>query len=126
MIDFAEGLRRLLAGTAPDGSPVASYRTDLQRIGEATDSHYQPCRNGLHLCGTTDDGDQPVTMGNWILSPSDAQAAFSTLLDRLDNIPAFEADFVLDLQIDGDCVGDVLCNRQGLTALLREYEADRR
>jgi hypothetical protein len=124
MIAFAEGLRRLLAGTAPDGSPVAMYRTDLQGLGDATDSFYSPCRTGLHLCGATDDGDQPTTMGNWELSPADARLAFKWIADRLDEVPVEQADFILDLQVNDDCDDGLACNRQQLVALLCKCEAE--
>lgn len=124
MIPFAEGLARLLAGTAPDGSPVATYRTDLQGLGEATDSFYSPCRTGLHLCGATDDGDQPTTVGNWQLSESAARLAFKWIADRLTPVPVEQADFILDLQVNGDCLDGLACQRQQLVGLQARCQAE--
>lgn len=123
MIAFAAGLRRLLAGTAPDGCPVATFRTDLQGLGEPTDSFYSPCRTGLHLCGATDDGEQPTTVGNWELSPAEARVAFKWIADRVDDVPPDQADFILDLQLNDDCDDGLACNRQQLVALLSQCEA---
>lgn len=124
MIIFAEGIRLLLNGCAPDGSPVATYREDRQRAGRANDSYYDPCNTGLHLCGATDDEMQLTTVGNWKLSRSEALTAFDWFKDQIEEPAGSDFDFILDLQLEGDCEATLACTRQQLVALQNRCEAE--
>jgi hypothetical protein len=123
MNDYAQGIRMLLKGEAPDGTPVATYREDVQGFGAKTDSFYDPCVTGLHLCGFTGDNDQPTTFGNWPLSKLDAEEAFTWVKDRIQIVDQEQADFILELNIQHNTVDDLRCNRQQLVSLLDQCES---
>lgn len=120
MMHLPDTIAILLAGIAPDGTPVATYREDAQKLGEETDSFYDPCATGLHLCGQTDDENQPTTMGNWHTTAASAQETFDFIKSHIGEVAEEEADYILDLQIGGETVTDLRCNRQLLLRLAQQ------
>lgn len=89
---------------------------------DGVQSFYDPCLTGVHVCGSTP-CDQPYTGLN---IPADharaARAKFEALKSEA-SCSEDEADFVVDLNIDGDCDEDFWSNRQLLQAALRRMSA---
>lgn len=74
-------------------------------------SNYMPCDNGVHLCGQTDDGEQPVTLQNYPF-PHNARHMWQAAKDVAECPYGEPHDFVVDLMIGGDLVDDFCSNRQ--------------
>ncbi len=79
---------------------------------------YQPCENGLHVCGFHPDGNNFLTIANYpTATEEDARVLFERAKAELATPPGEEGDFVIDLQIDGSCGEDFWMNRQMLDRL---------
>jgi hypothetical protein len=74
-------------------------------------SNYDPPENGVHLCGQTDDGEQPTTVAAYPARRSDA-AALWAVAKEVAECGRDEADFVVDLFVGGDVESDFWSNRQ--------------
>lgn len=80
---------------------------------------YQPCENGLHVCGFHPDGMNFLTVAN--LPAADAEAAevlFEWARAECSVVDGEPHDLVVDLQQNGDCTGDFGMSRQMLERLL--------
>lgn len=85
-------------------------------------SHYAPCRIGLHFCGSTPDGEQPYTAAN-ILATSYGNAwAIFAAARSVGECGKDEADFCCDLMINDDVADDFWTNRQLVPAIASEIE----
>lgn len=70
---------------------------------------YDPCRNGLHICGADPDELEPVTVANFPMRPAQAREAFA----KLQALFGDEAgDMVVDLMIGSDIEADFWLRRQ--------------
>ena len=79
---------------------------------------YQPCTNGLHVCGFHPDGNNFLTIANVrARSADEARALFDRAKAELATHEGEDADFVIDLQMDGECSDDFRMNRQMLDRL---------
>nr|WP_313425317.1 hypothetical protein [Brevundimonas diminuta] len=80
---------------------------------------YQPCENGLHVCGFHPDGNNFLTIANITTrSPQEARALFDRAKAEFAVEPGTEGDFVVDLQQDDGCCEDFQMNRQMLDRLM--------
>lgn len=83
-----------------------------------SDYCYQPCENGLHVCGFHPDGDNFLTIANVrVRSADEARALFDRAKNELSTPDGEGGDFVIDLQMDGECSEDFMMNRQMLDRL---------
>lgn len=84
-----------------------------------SDYCYRPCQNGLHVCGFHPDGNNFLTIANVaVRSADEARTLFIRAKEEL-GLPEGEVgDFVIDLQLDGDCDEDFQMNRQMLDRLI--------
>lgn len=81
---------------------------------------YHPCFTGLHVCGKSADEIEPVTVANYPLRRrTAARSAFEQAKRELGDLPADEADLIVDLQERGDCAHTFGIRRQDLPALAR-------
>lgn len=74
-------------------------------------SNYNPPDNGVHLCGVTDDEEQPTTVAAYRMPVGQAGEAWQVAKDVAE-CEKDAADFVVDLFIDGSCETDFWSNRQ--------------
>lgn len=72
-------------------------------------SNYDPPENGIHLCGQTDDGEQPTTVAAY---PMAGQIAAFLMAKEVAECGKNEHDFVVDLMINGSIEEDFYSNRQ--------------
>ncbi|WP_295228028.1 hypothetical protein [uncultured Brevundimonas sp.] len=80
---------------------------------------YQPCENGLHVCGFHPDGNNFLTIANVrVRSADEARALFDRAKAELATPEGDDGDFVIDLQMDGECSEDFQMNRQMLDRLM--------
>ena len=63
---------------------------------------YEPCRDGLHICGVGRDEQPPSTVRNL----PGAGDAFDALAVRYALPDDVEPDMVVDLMVGGECVAD--------------------
>lgn len=104
------GWDKLNAEYAAKGWPLIDPRSP--------DYCYQPCVNGLHVCGLHPDGDNFLTIANLaVRTPQEARALFDRVKVEIACTPGEDGDFVVDLQTDGDCEADFPMNRQMLDRL---------
>lgn len=85
------------------------------------DSYYNACANGLHVCGVSDlpDDIQPYTLYNFPLV-GDASVFFAQA-KLIASCDPDDADFMVDLMINGSSYDEFPTNRQllGLIEVLR-------
>lgn len=80
---------------------------------------YQPCVNGLHVCGFHPDGNNFLTIANIkVRSPAEARVLFERAKAELGEPAGSDGDYVVDLQMEGDCCEDFMMNRQMLDRLI--------
>ena len=80
---------------------------------------YQPCENGLHVCGFHPDGNNFLTIANVLVrTEQEARDLFDRAKADLASPDGEDGDFVVDLQIDGGCSDDFRMNRQMLDRLI--------
>lgn len=79
---------------------------------------YQPCRNGLHVCGESADGERPVTVANFpTRSAAAARALFEQARAEVACADGEPDDLIVDLMIGRDCDTDFPMTRQMLSRL---------
>lgn len=94
---------------------AATKRVTLRRLNGSVlcegSSNYDPPINGVHLCGQTDDGEQPTTVASYPIRPAEAKALFE-LARSVAECSKGEHDFCVDLVLDRDIGEDFYSNRQ--------------
>ena len=76
-------------------------------------SQYDPCDLGIHLCGQTDDGEQPTTVANYPMASEDEARQLWELARGVAEVTdRDEEDFIVDLNLRDGCVDDFSSNRQ--------------
>lgn len=79
---------------------------------------YQPCENGLHVCGLHPDENNFLTIDNFPTAEAEsARALFNQARMECCSEKGEPYDFVVDLQQDDDCCEDFTMNRQMLWRL---------
>lgn len=97
---------------------AATARIDIRsRDGQlwVGNSNYDPLPGGgagVHLCGQTDDGEQPTTVANFEMACADEARTAWNLAREAAACDFEDADFIVDLFIDGDGNDDFPSNRQ--------------
>lgn len=85
---------------------------------------YSPCPTGIHVCGSSADGLDAVTVDNMpTRSRQRARAAWRAIKGEFDEVPAPECDVVLDLMEGGDCEQTFGARRQWLARIKQIVEA---
>jgi hypothetical protein len=74
-------------------------------------SNYDPPENGIHLCGVTDDEEQPTTAAVYPMPPALARRLFDVAYD-VARCEREEGDFVVDLCLADSIEEDFWSNRQ--------------
>lgn len=74
-------------------------------------SNYDPPHTGIHLCGQTDDNEQPTTVASYSLPPAQAHIFYERARAAAQCEPE-EADFMVDLFIRGSSATEFCSNRQ--------------
>lgn len=74
---------------------------------------YAPCRYGIHVCGTSADELEPVTVKNF---PRVSKAMFDSLKSDY-AISDQDPDLVVDFMCDGDILDDFGIRRQMLEVI---------
>lgn len=80
---------------------------------------YNPCRNGIHVCGISSDEEEFVTIAN---VPGVDERQFDILETHFALPPEEDPDLVVDLMADGDIVRDFGIRRQQLVAIIKSAE----
>lgn len=84
-----------------------------------SDYCYRPCENGLHVCGFHPDGNNFLTIANvCTVTAAEARRLFDQAKTDLGLAKGEDGDFVIDLQINGECSEDFMMNRQMLGRLI--------
>lgn len=96
---------------------AATARRTIRRRGRAdiTDiSNYDPLEGaGVHLCGQTDDGNQPTTVANYRMrDDAEAQHLWTLAKQAAECASREEEDFLVDLVTSHGIVADFSSNRQ--------------
>lgn len=86
------------------------YRSDGTLACDKS-SNYDPPDNGVHLCGVTDDGEQPTTVASYPMHRERARVLWLAAKMAAE-CGREEADFVVDLCIDDSINEDFWSNRQ--------------
>lgn len=90
-----------------------NYIEDAATARRDGNSNYDPPRNGIHLCGQTDDGEQPTTVARYPMPADTARRLFALAREAAATASEEEGeDFIVDLCIDGDIVDDFTTTRQ--------------
>lgn len=74
-------------------------------------SNYETPYSGVHLCGVTDDGEQPTTVASYPMSARLARVLFDAAR-VVSECGSGEHDFIVDLCIDDEIGEDFHSNRQ--------------
>lgn len=103
------------AWTADFIEDAATQRVDVRgtdgRLWTGNSNYAPLARSGIHLCGQTDDGEQPTTIANYPMRDR-AEAERAWQLARVAECPFEEADFIVDIVVDGDVPDGFPSNRQ--------------
>jgi hypothetical protein len=96
-----------------EDAATARRTIHLRDGGTLTDSasNYDPPRNGIHLCGQTDDGEQPTTVARYPMGWREAARLFD-IAREVASCESGSESFIVDLCINGDVVDDFSTNRQ--------------
>lgn len=88
---------------------VVMYRG---KIADPNASNYDPPATGVHLCGQTDDGEQPTTVAAYPMPARMARELWAVARE-VAACPEGEEDFVVDLMVGGlSGPEDFFSNRQ--------------
>lgn len=74
-------------------------------------SNYETPSNGIHLCGVTDDGEQPTTVAVYPMAEKQARAAWQ-LAKEVAECGKDEGDLIVDLCVGDSIEDDFWSNRQ--------------
>jgi hypothetical protein len=77
---------------------------------------YNPCPNGLHVCGIDERAEEFTTVAN---VPGVTDRKFDELETHYGLPEGVDPDLVVDLCVDGDIIRDFGIRRQSLAAMLR-------
>jgi hypothetical protein len=86
------------------------YRRDGSLVSDQV-SNYDPPATGVHLCGVTDDDQQPTTVATYC-APADKARDLWRAARAVAECSKDEADFVVDLFVDDQVEDDFWSNRQ--------------
>jgi hypothetical protein len=100
--------------------PCASSRWTLDYVPDAAtarwhgNSNYEPLEGcGVHLCGQTDDGQQPTTVANYRMrDATEARDLWQIARSVAECASRDEEDFIVDLVLPEGIVADFSSNRQ--------------
>jgi len=85
---------------------------------------YAPCVTGIHVCGISADETSFVTADNLPMrSRVRARAAWRQIRAEFEDLPAADADLVIDLMEGGDCEETHGIRRQWLSRIKQIVEA---
>jgi hypothetical protein len=87
-------------------------------LPDTGDTHYDPCTHGLHVCGQFEN--HFYTVCNIPLPKKHARAVFEAMKNTLGELE--DADFTVDLQMDGDHLEDFQMHRQMLNRLILQTQ----
>jgi hypothetical protein len=91
-------------------SLITNYATRRDYSGKREHAYYDPPENGIHLCGS-DIHDAAATAAVYPMSAKVARDLFAVAKEAAE-CGKEEADFVVDLFVNGDVVEDFWTNRQ--------------
>ena len=77
------------------------------------ENYYEPCRTGIHLCGSNAADDAPITLANYPMPLDQAREALAKIRAECQE-PDGEFDVVVDLVVDDDILEGVTVRRQML------------
>lgn len=100
---------------------MAQFELSPPAFDQRGDSHYAPCRTGLHLCGHAcapdHDFEQPYTALNIVTNTHQQARQLYARAKAEAECAKHEADFILDLVIGNDIEEGFWTNRQLLPRL---------
>ncbi|WP_414902492.1 hypothetical protein ACMT1E_04480 [Sphingomonas flavalba] len=86
------------------------YRSDGSLLSDCVSNYHTPT-NGVHLCGVTDDGQQPTTVASYPMNRAEARS-FWEAAREVAECAEDEYDFIVDLCISDQIYEDFRSNRQ--------------
>lgn len=110
------GRKRLAKGRCRSCYQAAEPGADLCRCCAA----YQPCTTGIHVCGSDDVENWPVTLASFPMPEVFARVVFAQMMQEYE---VDDHDVIVDLFVGGDQLDNFGIKRQMLDRVRRECEA---